>query len=70
MTVNGQTISLPTGSGAWSAIDTGTTGVGLPASVQAAIFAAVPGSQRGSGQFEGYYTYRMYRLSCVLGTIF
>lgn len=58
MTVNGQTITLPTGSDAWAAIDTGTTGIGLPASVQAAIFAAIPDSQAGTGQYEGYYAYR------------
>lgn len=58
MKVNGQSITLPTGEDAWAAIDTGTTGVGMPASVQQAVFAAIPNSRQGSGQTEGYYLYR------------
>ncbi|THG99869.1 hypothetical protein EW026_g2553 [Hermanssonia centrifuga] len=57
MKVNGQSISLPSGSAAWAAIDTGTTGVGCPSDVLASIFAAVPNSAPGTGQFEGYYTF-------------
>ncbi|EKM61392.1 uncharacterized protein PHACADRAFT_247956 [Phanerochaete carnosa HHB-10118-sp] len=55
--VNGQSITVPTGSNAWAAIDTGTTGVGVPQDTLQAIFAAVPNSQPGSGQTEGYYIY-------------
>ena len=58
--VNGQSITLPTGQNAWTAIDTGTTGVGMPSDVQQALFAAIPNSQQGTGQFEGYYLYREY----------
>lgn len=56
--MNGQSISIPTGSNAWAAIDTGTTGVGVPADTLQAIFAAIPNSQQGSGQTSGYYLYR------------
>ncbi|KIP10069.1 hypothetical protein PHLGIDRAFT_85482 [Phlebiopsis gigantea 11061_1 CR5-6] len=55
--VNGQSITLPSGSNAWAAIDTGTTGVGLPSSIQQEVFAAIPNSQAGSGTTEGYYLY-------------
>lgn len=58
MSVNGQSISLPTGSDAWAAIDTGTTGVGCPADVLASIFAAIPNSAKGTGSLDGYYTFR------------
>lgn len=60
LTVNGQSITLPSGSGSWAAIDTGTTGIGCPADVLQAIFAAIPGSQKATGQLAGggYYTYR------------
>ncbi|KAF7798531.1 hypothetical protein EIP86_009752 [Pleurotus ostreatoroseus] len=57
MTVNGQSISLPSGSDAWAAIDTGTTGVGCPSDVLASIFSAIPGSAKGTGQLNGYYTF-------------
>lgn len=64
MKVNGQSISLPSGSAAWAAIDTGTTGVGCPSDVLASIFAAVPNSAPGTGQFEGYYTFRKRSRHC------
>lgn len=51
-------MSLPSGSGAYAAIDTGTTLIGGPAQYVAAIFAQIPGSQAGTGNFESYYTYR------------
>ncbi|KAI0073925.1 aspartic peptidase A1 [Panus rudis PR-1116 ss-1] len=57
LTVQGSSISLPSGSGAWAAIDTGTTGFGAPASVIQSVFAAIPGSQKGTGQLENYWTY-------------
>ncbi|CAL1694108.1 unnamed protein product [Somion occarium] len=57
MSVQGNSISLPSGEGAWAAIDTGTTGVGMPAEIVQNIFAQVPGSQPAGGQFDGYYTY-------------
>ncbi|GJE87685.1 aspartic peptidase domain-containing protein [Phanerochaete sordida] len=55
--VNGQSINLPTGSNGWAAIDTGTTGVGVPSDTLQAIFSAIPNSQQGSGQSSGYYLY-------------
>jgi len=54
MTVNGQSVSIPSGSGAWAAIDTGTTGIGMPQSVLSSVFANVPGSSQRS---DGYYQY-------------
>ncbi|KAK7686753.1 hypothetical protein QCA50_010353 [Cerrena zonata] len=57
MSVQGNSITLPSGSSAWAAIDTGTTGIGMPSDVIANIFAQVPGAQKASGQFAGYWTY-------------
>ncbi|KAI0697574.1 acid protease [Cytidiella melzeri] len=54
LTVNGQSVTLPTGEDAWSAIDTGTTGVGLPQSILSAVFSNVQGSEQRS---DGYYEY-------------
>lgn len=55
--VNGQSVTIPTGQGAWSAIDTGTTGVGLPQSVLTSLFANIQGSSQLS---SGYYQYRKH----------
>lgn len=43
-----------------AAIDTGTTLVGGPAEVIAALYANVPGSAPGTGQWQGYYTIRKH----------
>jgi len=56
--VNGQSVSLPgTAQSSYAAIDTGTTLIGGPPEVIKAIFADIPGSAPGSGDYEGYYTY-------------
>ncbi|KIM53136.1 hypothetical protein SCLCIDRAFT_139594 [Scleroderma citrinum Foug A] len=57
MTVQGKSITIPTGSAAYAAIDTGTTLVGGPSSAIQNIFAQIPGSAPGTGSWEGYYTY-------------
>jgi len=57
MTVQGNSVTLPTGTDSYAAIDTGTTLVGGPSSAIAAIYAQIPGSAPGSGNYEGYYTY-------------
>lgn len=53
-------MSLPSGSGSWAAIDTGTTLVGGPPSVIQNVYAQIPGSQAGTGNWEGYWTYRTF----------
>jgi cathepsin D len=58
MTVQGTQISLPSGSASYAAIDTGTTLVGGPSQYIAEIFAQIPGSTPGTGNFQSYYTYR------------
>ena len=58
MTVQGNTISLPSGSASYAAIDTGTTLVAGPASGIAAIYAQIPGSSPGTGPWEAFYSYR------------
>ncbi|KAI0782346.1 aspartic peptidase domain-containing protein [Irpex lacteus] len=52
--VNGNSVTLPTGQDAWSAIDTGTTGVGVPQSILTEIFANIQGSEQRT---DGYYQY-------------
>ncbi|KAI0741353.1 acid protease [Daedaleopsis nitida] len=57
LTVNGNSVSLPSGSGSYAAIDTGTTLVGGPPDIIDAFYAQVSGSQALTGDNEGYYTY-------------
>jgi len=57
MTVQGNSVTLPTGTDSYSAIDTGTTLVGGPSSAIQAIFAQIPGSAAGTGNYENYFTY-------------
>jgi cathepsin D len=45
MTVQGKTITVPTGSSAAAAIDTGTTLIGGPTSTVQAIYNAIPDSE-------------------------
>ncbi|TBU64448.1 acid protease [Dichomitus squalens] len=56
-TVQGKSVSLPTGSAAASAIDTGTTLIGGPSDGVAAIYSAISGSQPLKGQMEGFYAF-------------
>lgn len=58
--VTSQGSQVQVASGSVAAIDTGTTLVGGPADVVAQIFAQIPGSERGSGNYDGYYLYRSF----------
>lgn len=58
LTVQGSSVSLPSGSASYAAIDTGTTLVGGPSTVIQNIYAKIPGSQRGTGNWQGYWIYR------------
>lgn len=58
ITVQGSSISFEAGPSSYAAIDTGTTLVGGPQSVISEIYAQIPGSAAGTGNLEGYYTYR------------
>ncbi|KAH9039286.1 acid protease [Lactarius pseudohatsudake] len=59
LTVNSNSVTIPSGSGSSSlaAIDTGTTLVGGPAAQISELYAQIPGSAPGTGNYEGYYTY-------------
>lgn len=57
ITSQGGSISVPSGSDALAAIDTGTTLIGGPSDAIAAIYANIPNSQAGTGNLEGYYIY-------------
>ncbi|CCM06143.1 uncharacterized protein FIBRA_08393 [Fibroporia radiculosa] len=57
ITSQGKSVTLESGSASYAAIDTGTTLIGGPADVVSEIYAQIPGSQAGTGDMEGYYTY-------------
>jgi len=57
ITVQGSSITLSSGSSSYAAIDTGTTLVGGPSTEIAELYAQIPGSAPGSGNYQGYYTY-------------
>jgi len=50
------TLSMPS-SPSYAAIDTGTTLVGGPVSMIQQLYQSIPGSEAGTGDYEGYYTY-------------
>ena len=58
VTVNGKSVTLPSGNVA--AIDTGTTLIGGPSAAVSAIYAQIPGSQQLSGNLAGFYGFRMF----------
>ena len=58
LTVNGNSVSLPSGSDSYGAIDTGTTLISGPEDVVAALYAQIPNSEALTGQNEGFYQYR------------
>lgn len=66
MTVQGNSVSIPTGSDALSAIDTGTTLIGGPSDSVTAIWNAVANSEQLSGEFEGFWAFREYLISSDL----
>ena len=55
--MQGNSVTLSSGSGSYAAIDTGTTLVGGPSSVIASMYEQIPGSEAGTGNYEGYYIY-------------
>ncbi|KAG9309475.1 acid protease [Chiua virens] len=57
LTVNGNNVSLPSRNGSLAAIDTGTTLVVGPHDALQDLYAQIPGSQPGSGDLEGFWTY-------------
>ncbi|KAJ7606122.1 aspartic peptidase A1 [Mycena polygramma] len=57
ITVQGNSITVASGTDSYAAIDTGTTLVGGPADEIASIYAQIPGSEAGTGQYDGYYLY-------------
>ncbi|KAJ7043567.1 aspartic peptidase A1 [Mycena alexandri] len=57
ITVQGNSVSVSSGSDSYAAIDTGTTLVGGPSTDIANIYAQIPDSSPGTGNYEGYYMY-------------
>jgi cathepsin D len=58
LTVNSNSVTLPSGQSSYAAIDTGTTLIGGPAAQVASVYAQIPNSVAGTGNYEGYYLYR------------
>lgn len=65
VTVNGQSVTIPTGDAALSAIDTGTTLIGGPTDGVQAIYQAIPNSQALAGQMEGFFAFRACQVNLV-----
>lgn len=57
LTVQGSSVTLTSGTNSYAAIDTGTTLVGGPSDVIAEVYAQIPDSQAGTGDYDGYYIY-------------
>ncbi|KAJ6581457.1 acid protease [Mycena capillaripes] len=57
ITVQGNSIQVNSGTDSYAAIDTGTTLVGGPPDQIASLYAQIPDSQVGTGNYEGYYMY-------------
>ncbi|KAJ9100506.1 hypothetical protein QFC21_003545 [Naganishia friedmannii] len=55
--ITSQGTAVGLGSSVNAAIDTGTTLIGGPSSIVAAIYAGIPGSQAMTGSYAGYYEY-------------
>ena len=58
LTIQGNSVTLPSGKNSYAAIDTGTTLIGGPQDAIQQIYASIPGSSPATGNFAGYYTYR------------
>ncbi|TRM65376.1 aspartic peptidase domain-containing protein [Schizophyllum amplum] len=57
LTAQGNSVSLPSGSDSYAAIDTGTTLIGGPSEYVAKIYENIDGASAGSGDYEGYYIF-------------
>ncbi|KAF8489905.1 aspartic peptidase domain-containing protein [Russula emetica] len=57
LTVNSNSVTLPSGQSSYAAIDTGTTFIGAPADQVASVYAQIPNSVAGTGNYDGYYLY-------------
>ena len=68
--MNSNSVSLPSTSSSLVAIDTGTTLVGGPSEQISELYAQIPGSAVGTGNLQGYYTYRTHSLCpCLIAWV-
>lgn len=58
VTVQGNSVTVPTGDDGLAAIDTGTTLIAGPNSAVASIYQQIKGSQALSGQMEGFWAFQ------------
>ncbi|KAH8116621.1 acid protease [Phellopilus nigrolimitatus] len=64
LTVQGQSVTIPTGNDALAAIDTGTTLVAGPTSAVEAVYAQIPNFQRQTGNLAGFFSFRASIQQC------
>jgi len=57
-TANSTLVSLPSGQSSYPATDPGTTLIGGPTAQVAAVYAQIPKSVAGTGNYGGYFLYR------------
>jgi cathepsin D len=55
LSVNSNSITLPSSESSYAAIDTGTTLIGGPAAQVSSLYASIPNSAAGTGNYDGYY---------------
>lgn len=60
ITVQGNSVSIPTGNAGLAAIDTGTTLVAGPSAAVQNIFNEIPDSQALTGQLQGFFAFRTF----------
>lgn len=58
VTVQGSSVTVPTGSSALAAIDTGTTLIGGPTTAVQNIYNAIQGSAALEGNMAGFFSFR------------
>lgn len=58
ISVQSMTLNLSASGSRLAAVDTGTTLVGGPPQLIQQMYATIPGSEPGTGHYNGYYTYR------------
>ena len=65
VTVQGKSVSIPTGNAALSAIDTGTTLIGGPSDAVNAIYGAIDGAQPLGGSMQGFWAFREFFFGAI-----
>ena len=65
VSVQGNSISVPSGTGSLAAIDTGTTLIAGPSDAVQNVYAEIPGSQALTGQMDGFFAFREFKILVI-----